>query len=788
MTLHPEPYSDADPAALHPLSDDGNLDVNDLLDVLRRRWKWVAAAALLSMIGGMIWQRGMPEYPVYTAEVMVQRLEEPTGLQALNLGGASSRSGGISAELEILRTDQILGQVVDSTGLRLTLPDNPELRSEVFEEVVVSPEAASREYVLEADGGQLVLRAAGQIVAEGPPDDLLTAPGLLFLVRRPAAIPAGGLPLFISTPERAIRLLDEAITVRQPDGTNLIRITYTGGDPVHAARVANAIAEAYRRQAGQRARQEARSRREFLAGRLQSVTDSLRMAQELLLDFQARSSTLNPQSEGEALSGLLLSAQEALRQEEDRVRSLESLLESLESGGPEGLRQLSLLDQDLLRGMDALSERLQDYETRRSNLLSVNRRTENAPEVLLLDSLITETEAELRLTVEEALRLGRQRASAARARVDDLQRQVGDVPERSVAFGRLEQRVAAIQRMQEMLAERFYEAQISEAVEEGNVQVVDPARPPTIPSGTAGNRIHPLLYFLLGGLLGFVGAVVQERLDNRVRTIQDVRKASGTEVLGLIPDLRDHTGGARSVIGINGSAAAESFRMLRTNVRFVRAEPVEVLVVTSAGPGEGKSMISANLAMALAQEGKSVLLVDADLRRPVQHTLFDVDRRPGLSDLLVGKAGRDAVRESARGIHVITAGTPVPNPAELTGSSAFSSFVDGVRERYDVVVIDTPPVLAVSDTSVIAPLVDGVILVARANQTPGGALASAAQQLRRARSSVLGVVMNDSDPHARTGYGGSYYGYGASHYLDDDGSQAGTLRGVVARVFSRGGA
>jgi capsular exopolysaccharide synthesis family protein len=212
------------------------------------------------------------------------------------------------------------------------------------------------------------------------------------------------------------------------------------------------------------------------------------------------------------------------------------------------------------------------------------------------------------------------------------------------------------------------------------------------------------------------------------------------------------------------SVGAESFRNLRTNVRFVRhGEGATEMVVTSPAPQEGKSFTAANLAIALAQQGVRTLLVDADMRRSVQHLQFGLDKSPGLSELVLDDSMLDeAVRRTeVDGLDVLPAGRQPPNPAELVGSPRMETLLEVLRDRYDSIVIDSPPMLAVTDASVLGLKTDGVILVVRAEKTEKDAINLAIQQLQHVGARILGVVVNDAKPD------GPYYAYYRKYYGEE---------------------
>jgi capsular exopolysaccharide synthesis family protein len=224
----------------------------------------------------------------------------------------------------------------------------------------------------------------------------------------------------------------------------------------------------------------------------------------------------------------------------------------------------------------------------------------------------------------------------------------------------------------------------------------------------------------------------------------------------------------RRLLDFSGSdsVTAEAYRSLRTNLSFVSPDdPLRVILVTSAGPSEGKSMTVSNLAMAYAQMGKRTLLVDTDLRRPVMHYLFDVKREPGFTDLFVDDADYEKmIRPTAKeNLFIVTAGMFTPNPAELIGSQKMAQHIDYFKEHFDIVFFDTPPIVAVTDASLLGTRLDGVLLVIRSHHTNREIAERALASLRNVGGKVLGGVLNDIDlTHRYSSYG--YYKYYYHYY------------------------
>ncbi|QGP92647.1 Tyrosine-protein kinase YwqD [Neomoorella glycerini] len=219
------------------------------------------------------------------------------------------------------------------------------------------------------------------------------------------------------------------------------------------------------------------------------------------------------------------------------------------------------------------------------------------------------------------------------------------------------------------------------------------------------------------------------------------------------------------------SPMAEAYRTLRTNLSFAAVDqPVRTLLVTSAGPGEGKSTTISNLAVVLAQGGSQVLLVDCDLRRPSQHKAFELDNSRGLTNALVEEINPEELIQatSVEGLGVLTTGPLPPNPAELLGSERMKGLLSGLAAGFDYVLLDTPPALAVTDAAVLAQQVDGALLVARAGVTRTDMLLEARELLARTGVRLLGAILNGIQPN-----GNSYYYY--YYYYSDSAGQDETL-------------
>ncbi|MDY6876694.1 MAG: polysaccharide biosynthesis tyrosine autokinase [Chloroflexota bacterium] len=278
-----------------------------------------------------------------------------------------------------------------------------------------------------------------------------------------------------------------------------------------------------------------------------------------------------------------------------------------------------------------------------------------------------------------------------------------------------------------------------------DVTVVEPAIPPIEP-------IRPIivLYTLLGAFIGLIFSVglafLIEYLNQSFATDDDIRQVLSLPALGTIPQMRGEERHNKLVTStIPRSLVSESYRTLRTNIRFASVdEPVTTLLITSAEPGAGKTTVAANLGIVCAQAGLQVVLIDADLRRPSLHQSFDLSNRTGLTDLLVGDVQdiRECmVRTRIDNLHLVTAGPIPPNPSELLGSKMMETVLARVKKSADLVILDTPPTLAATDAAVLAPKMDGVILLIEARRTSHQAARRACETLQHVGATILGTVL-----------------------------------------------
>jgi polysaccharide biosynthesis transport protein len=387
------------------------------------------------------------------------------------------------------------------------------------------------------------------------------------------------------------------------------------------------------------------------------------------------------------------------------------------------------------------------------------------PEMIKIRSAIQSTEAKLKNEIDKIVDSVRSEYESARSQeislagaLDSQKGEALSLNRKGIEYSVLNREAESNRQIYESLLQRTKETGISGEFKASTIRVVDAAEVPKSPF--LPRRERDVSLAALTGLLFAVGLVFFfEYLDNRIKSPQELRATLNVPFLGMVPSVPDqHQALITEGVPANFS---ESIRSIRTNVLFSSAEEgAHIIVVTSAGPGEGKSVVSSNLAVSLAQAGQRVLLIDADMRRPRVHEIFDLPQEPGLSNLLVGDCKpSEAVRKwkNVPGLCVLAAGMIPPNPAELLGSKRFEEYVSTLGEHFDWVLVDSPPVLAVADAAVVANGASGVVFVVGADQTSRQAAREAIHQLQSAHARVIGAVLNRVDLERNPYYYAHYY-------------------------------
>jgi len=330
---------------------------------------------------------------------------------------------------------------------------------------------------------------------------------------------------------------------------------------------------------------------------------------------------------------------------------------------------------------------------------------------------------------------------------------------------------------QALFNQKLDELQVDAALTAGSAQVVRQASQPASPIEPTPLRTAAVA-LIISLFLGLAAAFLLDYLDDSIRTRDDLERVSGgLPVLGIVPI--DPPPDNRPIsISKPADFAVETYRGLRTSLQFLSLDAeVHILQVTSPLSGDGKTTTAANLAVVLAQAGRRVVLIDADLRKPRLHELFSVDPSQGLTTALLGAPVQPLVQRVFENLDLLPSGPVPPNPSEMLGSRQMRAVLAALAESYEFVIVDSAPVLPVTDSVALSTLVQGVLLVTKAGSTSSKQISDALMLLRRVQAPVLGTVLNKSGKGGHGGYGGysgygGYGGYGAAAAMADETSAA----------------
>ena len=581
------------------------------------------------------------------------------------------------------------------------------------------------------------------------------------------------------------------LDVRQVNGTDVIELLVESNTPTYAERLAKALPNTYLNYVTGNRKKEVNDAFNFASSRLKEENEKLTQAELAYERFKKsagisdlvgeRDARIQEQSEAAAnvrvLEGSYANVQAMARQLEASQKALNPLV----------VIPVKSTNMTQISGLQA---NIDAREVQRKSLL-LNYKPENM-RVQALDSELAELRRQLAHAPREITNITTSpnpmvenlvgRLADARVQGAALQAQLTQARSRADKAQAALGNYSALERQQSQLVRdmeihRGTVTLLLKSVEDlglrrqathDPVLVIAPASPAV---QIAPKKLNNLVYASLVGLmLGLCFALLQEFLDDRINSPEDARRIVGTPALGYVPMIENEE--ARLLSGSrSGGSVLESYRVLRSNVRFAAVDtPIHSLLVTSTVPGEGKSVTAYNLAVAMALDGRNVILVDTDLRRPTMHEKAKVAQQPGLTNVLVGHTSlEDAIKETnIPGLRVLPAGPLPPNPAELLNSQAMKQLHKALKDQADIVIFDSPPCLATADAQVMAAETDGVLYVVQFGEAKKSAVRHAVEMLRQARTRILGVVFNKIDLTAkRDAYYYGYYGYYQTTQLED---------------------
>jgi succinoglycan biosynthesis transport protein ExoP len=600
------------------------------------------------------------------------------------------------------------------------------------------------------------------------------------------------------TVEQVAAVLAGRVTVDPIKNSRLLYIHVADTDPRRVKRLCDAVATAYVEQNLQTALNSSSDAVVWLEGQIDHLKGNLERDENALYDFKQRNNlpsiSINDTSNMLRLEmGDYNTALTHTRTRRAELAARQAELAKITPDNPDEIPSSELLSNGYLQSLRAS---YRGALQQRSALLAEGK-GENHPLVKeatdRLDraksAMLEEvTNIEAAVTRDLAVIL-RQEAGEA-ALFEDARRRAVDLNMKEIEYHRLDRTRGENEKLYSLLLGRMKETDLARMVHNNNIRIVETA---TVPDASIRPRVGINVLIGLGGglLFGLALAWLREQLDSSIKTPDDVEHKLGVTFLGLLPELeepgnpkrsrrRKHRRQEPSPDGVGApelmahsrpsGGLAEAARTIRTNVMFMNPDrPCKTLLVSSAAPSEGKTTVACSLAVALAQGGQRVCLVDCDLRRPRLHRIFDRVGDVGVTSVLVGDATTDEVAKPTMVANLwsIPTGPLPPNPADVLQSERFRKFIGDLSDRFDRVIIDSPPLVAVTDSAIISRLVDGTVFVVRAFKTGRHLGAQGLRALRDVEAPILGAVLNavNVDHHEYKYYYYYYYkrdGYRAS--------------------------
>ena len=581
------------------------------------------------------------------------------------------------------------------------------------------------------------------------------------------------------------------LKITRPPNTYLLYISYRSPNPQLAANVANAIAQSYLEHSYDiRIRSSANLSR-FMEQQLEELKAKMEKSGMALAQFEREMNVINPEEKTNILSARLLQLnQDYTAAQSDRVKK-EAAWNSMKSGSLEAA-QVSGQGEALVTLIQKLNEAKQHFAQIRTIYGS------NHPEFRKASSEVGEIQKQFedtRKNIADRIQVDYNQAvnreQMLQAAVSETKAEYDRLNSRSFEYQELKREAEADKKLYEELVSKIKEGSINAGFQNNNIRIADVARPalrPVFPN----KSLNLVLAFLFSMIIAIGAAVLSDAMDTTVRDAEQASRYLGTDVIGILPAVKDH-GKLKALEAANSTSALllagevhqngngnngyyqrgyyrtvsgfkEAIRTLRNTILLGDFDShIRSLLITSAGPGEGKTTASVHLAIAHAEQGKKTLLVDCDLRRPSVHRRFGLTATSGLSNVLTGEAEwRDTILhlDNKPNLHIIPAGPPSYRASDLVGPR-LGHLLDELSREYDLVILDAPPLLGFAEPLQMAAAADGVLVISRAGETKRRAVGSVLSSLNRLRANVIGIVLNQVKQDSSDAY---YYGYYQSHY------------------------
>jgi tyrosine-protein kinase Etk/Wzc len=776
--------------------------LSDYLNVIYRRRRVFLIAFLTVFFGVALYTFMMK--PVYQASATLHVKDDKGGNSELMDLLAMGSSTPVDAELEILKSRTNAEKVVEQLHLNWRIIDRPEDVSFRILEFVSNAEEPTYTVELIGNGGYTVRDADKNLVGTGRSDQLLRGKGLTLLLTNLTGEKGESFGLRISPFNATVAGLRNGIQASEVGKkTNIISVSYNDTNPKQASDVVNTLVRVYLDQSVGFKTEEANRTVGFVEDQLKDLRGTLDTAEQNLQSYKSSSGVVQLDATAQQLINKLSATEQQRtavtlqkKQTEFALASLEDAMRRGKTYSPSGTVAAPLVG--------TMASKLAELEVEKRGLLS--QATEKHPAVRAVQSQIDELHQKIKSTYQNELNTLASQEADINGELGRYEGVLKSLPEAERDLAKLTRVTKVNADIYTFLLQKHEEARIARASTISNISIVDPAIVPDRPVKPKKAK-NLLLGLLVGCMLGVGLAFFQEYLDDTIKDVEGAKRELKWPLLAMIPCIDSGEGKTgeekmdmrkASLIAHSDpkSTISEAFRALRTGLHFSAvSKKKQVMLITSTFPGEGKSTVSSNLACILSQTGAKTVVVDCDLRRSTLHEKFGLSKEPGLTNLLAGDNSFEEVVKHTPipNLDFISAGITPPNPAELLGSQEMADLIMDLRSKYDIVLVDAPPVLAVTDAPLLTAVSDLVMVVVEAGRVPVKAARQMRETLLSVSAPVAGMIINDKSGKGREGYGYGYYGgkygyYGYGYYgygyqsEKPEETKAGLVTGILRNI------
>lgn len=593
--------------------------------------------------------------------------------------------------------------------------------------------------------------------------------------------------------DNILKVLEDKVSVEQKRGLDFIEISVESPSPYEASLIANTYTKVYREFNLLDNRKQVSKVKEFLFSQRNEKLEQLIQSEDNLTNYQRKGGVVELGEQAKALietitdletkvnsSQVELSiAKENLNQYKDELKkkdptiseylenkTAEPYLARLQEQIAEVETQKDIAMANSSKNAGSNKELIKQYDDKLADLKKKLKESMQEYKATILAASPEEIKSLTQKIFEEQIKFQAHEASYNKLKgfLNGYEKRFESLPEKTIGLARYQREQMANEKLYLLLEEKYQEALINEQSTTGSVLVLNFARTPKEPS-KPNRKLIVLIGLVLGLGLAVGYALILNYFDRRIKTPEDIEDRN-INLIGWVPRVKTISGetnkkGKEFIISDNAdSVASEAFKAIRTRIRYSMIDgEAKSILITSSAPGEGKSTIAVNLAGSFALANKRTVILDCDLRKPRVHSIFNEKRFPGFTDYFIGRASFEEIERKTivENLSMITAGTIPPNPSEILDSRGMKSFMKKLSNEFDIIIVDSPPILTVTDAEILSKLVDETILVVSANSTDSDLMTKAVSLLKSGQeSSFIGALLNNFE--LQNSYG-SYYKY-----------------------------